>query len=294
MRWYHKRVDVRKPTLHFSEFREAFLKLAPQYYTYEGDRFEDNPAIITPDMSPDPELTVATEPDTGEDLNYHDETQETNAQTVPTDAGEPPGQPSATKPAVSSSHKRKAKHTPHRNYRDYADRIVLPVYTKPMGPRELRPRERLDYDKVNRGEYANIRTISCIKAYYPPPVLKEAEIIDLSTIMACDLKRLEVDDSSPQAVIEQIVARIYRISTLLERYVPVEDIGDDSISVSNIDAAMGDKKFEHSIKAEVLDNLITKTGTLEAISRAEVNALPEYTFIHTVVKCKRKQNSDGT
>jgi hypothetical protein len=43
-----------------------------------------------------------------------------------------------------------------------------------------------------------------------------------------------------------------------------------------------------------LDNLITKTGTLEAISRAEVNALPQHTFIHTVVKCKRKQNSDGT
>jgi len=57
---------------------------------------------------------------------------------------------------------------------------------------------------------------------------------------------------------------------------------------------MGDKKFEQSIKAEVLDNLITKTGTLEPISRAEVNALPQHTFIHTVVKCKRKQNSDGT
>jgi hypothetical protein len=69
-----------------------------------------------------------------------------------------------------------------------------------------------------------------------------------------DLKRLEVDDSSPQAIIEQIVARIYRISTLLERYVPVEDIGDDSINVGkalNIDAAMGDRKFEHSIKADV-------------------------------------------
>jgi hypothetical protein len=107
-----------------------------------------------------------------------------------------------------------------------------------MGPRELRPRDRLDYDKVNRGEYANIRTISGVKAYYPPSDLTEAEIVDLytiisgvkayylpsdlmeaeivdlSTIMARDLKRLEVDDSSPQAITEQIVARIYRISTL--------------------------------------------------------------------------------
>eukprot|EP01036_Dinobryon_divergens_P030971 gene30971-biopygen24828 len=166
-----------------------------------------------------------------------------------------------------------------------------------MGPRELRPRKRLDYDKINRGEYANIRTISGVKAYYPPSDLTDAEIVDLSTIMARDLKRLEVDDSSPQAIIEQVVARIYRISTLLERYIPVDDIGDESISVGkalNIDAAMGDRKFEHSIKAEILDNLITKTGTLEAISSAEVNALPEHTFIHTVVKCKRKQNSDGS
>jgi hypothetical protein len=101
--------------------------------------------------------------------------------------------------------------------------------------------------------------------------------------MARDLKRLEVDNSSPQAIIEQIVARIYCISTLLERYVPVEDIGDDSISVGkalNIDAAMGDKKFEQSIKAEVLDNLITKTGTLEAISRAKVNITASYLHQH--------------
>eukprot|EP01036_Dinobryon_divergens_P033903 gene33903-biopygen26838 len=237
-------------------FREAFLELAPHYYHYEGDRFEDNPAIITPDMSPDPELTAASGPDTGEDLSDHDEPQVSNGQPALTDAGESPGQSPTTKRAVSPTHKRKAKHTLHRNYRSNADKIVLPVYTKRMGPRELRPRERLDYNKVNR-----------------------------------------VVDSSPQAIIEQIVARTYRISTLLERYVPVDDIGNDSISVGkalNIDAAIGDKKFEHSIKAEILDNLITKTGTLEAISHEEVKALPEHTFIHTVVKCKRKQNSDGT
>eukprot|EP01036_Dinobryon_divergens_P033645 gene33645-biopygen26640 len=205
MRWYHKRVDVRKPTLHFSEFREAFLELAPHYYHYEGDRFEDNPAIITPDISPDPELTAATGPHTGEDLSDHDESQVSTGHPALTDAAPPSRTP---------------------------------------------------------------------RLHYPPSDYTEADIVDLSTR---DLKRLEVDDSSPQALIEQIVARIYRMSTLL-----------------NIDAAMGDKKFEHSIKAEILDNLITKTGTLEAISQAEVKALPEHTFIHTVVKCKRKQNSDGT
>jgi hypothetical protein len=185
----------------------------------------------------------------------------------------------------------------HRNYRSHADRLVLPVYTKPIEPRELRTRERLDYKKVNNGEYANIRTISGVKAYYEPPELTEAEIVNLATIMARDMKSLEVDDSSPQAIIEATIARIYRISSLLEQYVPVDDIGDDSISVGkalNIDAAMGDRMFEQSIKTEVLDNLITQMGTLEAVTQAEVNALPGHTFIHTVVKCKRKQNPDGT
>jgi hypothetical protein len=63
LRWYHKRVDLRKPTLRFSEFQDAFLELAPHYYHYEGDHRDDTPAtIITPDMSTDPELTVAPGP----------------------------------------------------------------------------------------------------------------------------------------------------------------------------------------------------------------------------------------
>ena len=134
LRWLHKCADVPKPTLHFSEYQDAILELAPQY--------------------------------------YHD--------------------------------------------------------------------------------YRNVRTISGVKAYYPPPDLTEEEIIDLDTIMANEIKRLERDGSSAQDDIEQTVARIYLISTLLDRYVPVEDIGDDdSVSVGNkalnIDAAaMGDQKFEHS------------------------------------------------
>ena len=111
------------------------------------------------------------------------------------------------------------------------------------------------------------------------------------------MKRLEKDDSSPQTDIEQVIASIYRISTLLERYFPVEDIGDDSISVGKalkIDAAMGDQKFEHSIRAEELENLINKTGTLEEISNEQVKELGTHTFIRTVVKCKRKLNPDVT
>eukprot|EP01036_Dinobryon_divergens_P035206 gene35206-biopygen27828 len=245
-------------------------------------------------MSTDPELIAAIGPETGEDLIDHNEIADEADRPVTNDVHEPPGQQPASKRAGSPSHKRKAKSTSHRNYRSHADRLVLPVYTKPMGPRELHPRERLDYNKVNKGEYANIRTISGVKAYYEFPDLTEAEIVDLASIMARDLKRLEVDDSSPQAIIESTVARIHRISALLERYVPVEDIVDNSISVGkalNIDAAMGNNKFEHSIKAEVL---ITKTRTLEAITHTEVKALPEHTFIHTVVKCKRKHNPDGT
>jgi hypothetical protein len=168
-----------------------------------------------------------------------------------------------------------------------------------MAPHELRHRKPVDYAEMSKGksEYLNIRTVSAVKAYYPPPDLTEDQIVDLATIMARDMKRLERDDSSSQADTEQVIARIYRISTLLERYVPIEDIGDDSISVGKalkIDAAMGDQKFEHSIKAEVLENLINKTGTLEEISNEQVKELGAHTFIHTVVKCKRKLNPDGT
>ena len=187
----------------------------------------------------------------------------------------------------------------HRNYRSYSDRLVLPVHTHPMAPNELRHRKPVDYAKMNKGKskYLNIRTVSSMKAYYPPPDLTEDKIVDLASIMARDMKRLERDDNSSQADTEQVIARIYRISTLLERYVPVEDIGDDSSSVGKalkIDAAMGDQKFEHTIKAEVLENLINKTGTLEEISNEQVKELGAHTFIHTVVKCKRKLNPDGT
>ena len=61
-----------------------------------------------------------------------------------------------------------------------------------------------------------------------------------------------------------------------------------------IDAATGDQKFEHSIKAEVPENLINKTGTLEEISNEQVKELDAHTFIQMVVKCKRKLNPDGT
>jgi hypothetical protein len=302
------RVDVsdvqmlrwRKPTLHFNAFREAFLDLAPHYYYYyyEGDRV-DGPAIITPDMSVDPELSVADHPDAGKDESEQSNEPQQVEQPAHVDVDEPSRESPAVPRARSPTRKSKAKTMPHRNYRSYSDRLVLPIQTRPIGPRELRHREPVNYAELNKGksEFSNIRTISAAKAYYPPPDLTEEEIVDLATIMARDMQRLEKDDSSSQAEIEQVVTRIYRISTLLERYVPIEDVGDDSISVGKalkIDAAMGDRKFEHSIKAEVLDNLINSTGTLEEITNEQVKELGAHTFIHTVVKCKRKLNPDGT
>ena len=87
-RRYHKRVDVRKPTLRFSEFQDAFLELAPHYYHYEGDNYDDTPAIITPDMSTDPELTVAPGPSTGEDLRGNDDEPDDTGNTAVADDGE--------------------------------------------------------------------------------------------------------------------------------------------------------------------------------------------------------------
>jgi hypothetical protein len=99
LRWLHKRADMRKPTLQFNEFRKAFLELAPHYYFYEGDRV-DGPAIITPDMSTDPELSVADHPDAGEDESEQATEPEPTEQPAPVDVDES----SQEQPKVSRAH----------------------------------------------------------------------------------------------------------------------------------------------------------------------------------------------
>jgi hypothetical protein len=186
LRWLHKRADVRKPTLHFNGFREAFLELAPHYYHYDDGNRVDGPAIITPDMSIDPELSVADPPDAGEDESEQATVPEPTELLVPVDADESSQGKTKVSRAHPPAHKSKAKPMPHRNYRSYSDRLVLPVHTQPMAPRELRHRKPVDYAEMSKGksEYLNIRTVSAVKAYYPPPDPTEDQIVDLATIMA--------------------------------------------------------------------------------------------------------------
>ena len=145
-----------------------------------------------------------------------------------------------------------------------------------------------------------IRTISCVKAYYEPEELDPAELIEarkealrIARMLATDLKRLEADDNASQTEIEDLVMRIYRISALIDPDMLPGMVDDDSISSGEalkIDRALSESKFRDSIRTEVLCNLINDTGTLEEVSEDTVRSYNgNYTFIHTVVKCKRKK-----
>ena len=145
LRWYGKRVDVRKPTLHFNEFQEAFLELAPEYY-YEDGKI-NHPAIITPDMLPDPELTAAVS--RNQDGSSSDSGEETGSaeqhDTEGVGAGGPTISCKETHPRKRSRTKRASRPTKRQH-----DRIVLPVRTRPTNPdRKLRQREPVNYKQLN-------------------------------------------------------------------------------------------------------------------------------------------------
>ena len=134
-----------------------------------------------------------------------------------------------------------------------------------------------------------------------PAELAEAkkEALRIARLIATDFKkRLEADDNATQTQIEDLVMRIYRISALIDPDMLPGMVDDDSISSGEalkIDRALGETKFRDSIRTEVLGNLINDTGTLEEVSDDTVRSYNgNYTFIHTVVKCKRKKKADNT
>jgi hypothetical protein len=103
---------------------------------------------------------------------------------------------------------------------------------------------------------------------------------------------------------EDTVARIFRLSELLETPHSPEAteamqnaLNDDSLSLKaalQIDKSLSNDSFRKAIRAEVLDNLIRDTKTLVEISPEELALMGRYTFIHTVLKCKRKKRADNT
>ena len=79
LRWYGKRIDVRKPTLTFGEFRKGLLQLVP-FTLEEEDSVQPNnvPKIIEgsddeQDSSDDPDADDSTNDETTEDKRRTDE-----------------------------------------------------------------------------------------------------------------------------------------------------------------------------------------------------------------------------
>ena len=157
LRWYSKRVDVRKPTITFGEFKNAALELLPVGYE-EAEKYE-SPAIIAPDLVDEAALYA------GEDSEHADEEDSSGGDDSEVAQESADGATPAPGRLIGKKRSRKDK---RRRTREpglaASDRIVLPVETKPFGPRELRRQPTVDYRRLNKGEYVGIRTISCVKA----------------------------------------------------------------------------------------------------------------------------------
>jgi hypothetical protein len=192
------------------------------------------------------------------------------------------------------------------------DRIVLPVETRPLAPRELRQRNPIDYGKLNKGirrttsdaapsSSSNPQADALgVTGPGPPPEVSGP----LNAWLAVQMELLEKDDNIDQQTMEDTVARIFRLSEMLETPHSPEAaeamrnaLNDDSLSLKaalQIDKSLSDDSFRKAIRAEVLDNLIRDTKTLVEILPEQLALMGRYTFIHTVLKCKRKKRADNT
>jgi hypothetical protein len=52
---------------------------------------------------------------------------------------------------------------PRRNYRSHSDRLVLPVHTQPMAPREPRHRKPVDNAEMNKGKSEYLKHSNSIR-----------------------------------------------------------------------------------------------------------------------------------
>lgn len=198
---------------------------------------------------------------------------------------------------MNTNAKRRNKSTkrqPRKNYKSYADRIILPVENIALGPRKLRDRADIDYNLMHKG----VRTVSSSKAYYPidDEYSTDNDVNEPARILREKFNVLEADDNGSHIDLENSLLRIYRISSMCEPSLPPGIITDDSLSIREalkIDEREGNHKFRDAIKSEIIDNLINKTHTLVPIDRESIAKLGRHWKIHIVVKCKRKLKADG-
>jgi hypothetical protein len=104
------------------------------------------------------------------------------------------------------------------------DRIVLLVETRPLAPRELRQRNPIDYGKLNKGIRRTTSDAALssssnpqadalgVTSPGPPPEASGP----LNAWLALQMELLEKDDNIDQQKMEDTVARIFRLSEMLE------------------------------------------------------------------------------
>jgi len=289
LRWYGKRVDVRKPTLTFGEVRKGLLELAPE--TFENEDPTSLNTKIT--EGSDDEQYSSDEPESDIDPN--------DSETAP-DQDTPHNE---TRKRVSKKpHARRGRG--RRNKQRASDRIILPLETLPLEPLQTRGQKgvgkKVDYKAMINSsvdlEYRGNRTIPGAKASYQ----RHSQPYDITDTLELDkiMSKLEIDDNHCMEMFEAVISHIYRSMELSDPghnqdYEEEEYI--DSIEAPEairLDHKSGNNLFQEAIRAEVLGNLLRDTNTLIALSNDEVQSMPEVITIPTTVKCKRKLKPDGS
>ena len=124
LRWYGKRVDVRKPTITFGEFKNAALELLP--VGYEEAEKDESPAIIAPDLVDEAALYAGEYSDHADEEDSSGGEDSEVAQESADGATSAPGR-------LMTGKKKRSRRDKRRRKRELglaeSDRIVLPVET---------------------------------------------------------------------------------------------------------------------------------------------------------------------
>ena len=149
LRWYGKRVDVRKPTLTFGEFRKGLLQLVPFTFQEEDDVQSNNAPKIT--EGSDDEQYSSDDLDAGDSTD--DDTIGSKRRTDEPSSSSS-NEHNVVQTAQNTSTPRRGKRG-KRHRRRKQDRIVFPIETLPLEPLQTRGQRGLgkpvDYKKLNNG-----------------------------------------------------------------------------------------------------------------------------------------------
>ena len=307
LRWYGKRVDVRKPTLTFGEYRKGLLQLVPFTFQEEvGAQPHYAPKIVE---GSDDEQYSSDDPDAGDTTDDEEAKEDERRTDEPTSSS--PIEHTVAQAVKNTVPPRRGKRG-KRHRRRKKDRITFPIETLPLEPLQTRGQRGLgksvDYRALNNGVVLlkdrddedgppRVRLMSYRTPNY---------IADYTDAVAIDiaLSKLDIDDNHMMHELESTILHTFRamqtsdpdINNNVNTDAPVDEFIDsiEAHQAIKIDEKSGNTLFRDAIRSEVLDNLIKNTGTLKPISQEQLQQLKDYIMIPTTVKCKRKLKPDGS